>query len=296
MSDTPPVSTPRRLLNRVMRRAPVVAVLQLSGVIAASSRLHSGLNLAGMAPHIEAAFAQRHLSAVALVINSPGGSPAQTSLIFRRIRALAAENDVPVIAFTEDVAASGGYWLACAADEIYADESSIVGSIGVVASSFGFVELMEKFGVERRLHTQGDKKILMDPFSAEKPADVRRLTALQKDIFRAFKDAVQERRGEKLTLSERQAFSGEIWTGRKAVEHGLVDGIGDLRSVMRERYGDDVRFKVLGKEPGLLSRLMRRRFGGSGTAYPDTPLMPGNWADQLISAVEARTLWSRFGL
>ena len=165
-----------------------------------------------------------------------------------------------------------------------------------MASSFGFVELMEKFGVERRLHTQGDKKSLMDPFSPEKPADVRRLTALQKDIFEAFKDTVRERRGKKLKLAERQAFSGEIWTGRKALKHGLIDGIGDLRSVMRERYGDDVRFKVLGREPGLLGRLMRRRFSGTGTAFPDTPVMPGNWADQLISAVEARTLWSRFGL
>jgi signal peptide peptidase SppA len=286
-------------MARVMRRAPVVTVLRLSGVIAASSRLHSGLNLAALAPHIEAAFSQRRLKAVALAINSPGGSPAQTSLIFRRIRALAAENEVPVLAFTEDVAASGGYWLACAADEIFADESSIIGSIGVVASSFGFVELMEKFGVERRLHTQGDKKSLMDPFSPEKPADVRRLTALQKDIFEAFKDTVRERRGEKLTLADRQAFSGEIWTGRKALKHGLIDGIGDLRSVMRERYGEDVRFKVLGREPRMLSRLMRRRFGGTGTAFPDIPdipVMPGNWADQLISAVEARTLWSRFGL
>jgi signal peptide peptidase SppA len=296
MTDNPLISTPRRWLHRVVRRAPVVAVLRLSGVIATSSRLHAGLNLATLAPHIEAAFRQRRLKAVALAINSPGGSPAQTSLIFRRIRALATENDIPVLAFTEDVAASGGYWLACAADEIFADESSIIGSIGVVASSFGFVELMQKFGVERRLHTQGDKKSLMDPFSPEKPADVRRLMALQKNIFEAFKDTVRERRGEKLTLAERQAFSGEIWTGRKALEHGLIDGIGDLRSVMRERYGDDVRFKVLGREPGLLSRLMRRRFSGTATTYPDTPMMPGNWADQLISAVETRTLWSRFGL
>ena len=296
MTDNPLISAPRRWLHRVARRAPVVAVLRLSGVIATSSRLHSGLNLAVLAPHIEAAFRQRRLKAVALAINSPGGSPAQTSLIFRRIRALATENDIPVLAFTEDVAASGGYWLACAADEIFADESSIIGSIGVVASSFGFVELMQKFGVERRLHTQGDKKSLMDPFSPEKPADVRRLKALQKNIFEAFKDTVRERRGEKLTLAERQAFSGEIWTGRKALEHGLIDGIGDLRSVMRERYGEDVRFKVLGREPGLLSRLMRRRFSGTGTTFPDIPMMPGNWADQLISAVETRTLWSRFGL
>lgn len=279
-----------------MRRSPVVAVVRLSGVIAASSRIHSGLNLATLAPHIEAAFRQRRLQAVALAVNSPGGSPAQTNLIFRRIRALASENDIPVTAFTEDIAASGGYWLACAADEIFADESSIIGSIGVVASSFGFVEMMERLGVERRLHTQGDKKTLLDPFSPEKPADVRRLTALQKDIFEAFKGVVRERRGDRLTLLDRQAFSGDIWTGRKALEHGLVDGIGDLRSVMRERYGENVRFRILGKEPGLLSRLLRRRFGGTGVAEPATSITPGNWADQLISAVESRTLWSRFGL
>ncbi len=296
MTDTPFASMPKRLIGRAMRRAPVVAVLRLSGVISAPSRIHSGLNLGALAPHIEAAFRQRRLRAVALVVNSPGGAAAQSSLIARRIRSLAAEKEVPVFAFVEDVAASGGYWLACAADEIYADESSIVGSIGVIASGFGFVEMMAKLGVERRLHTQGDKKALLDPFNPETPADVRRLTALQKDIFESFKDVVRERRGGKLTLGERQAFSGEIWTGRKALEHGLIDGIGDLRTVMRERYGEDVRFKVLGREPGLLSRVLRRRFGGTAAAARGSLPVPGNWADQLISALEARALWSRFGL
>ncbi len=296
MTDTPFASMPKRLIGRAMRRAPVVAVLRLSGVISAPSRIHSGLNLGALAPHIEAAFRQRRLRAVALVVNSPGGAAAQSSLIARRIRSLAAEKEVPVFAFVEDVAASGGYWLACAADEIYADESSIVGSIGVIASGFGFVEMMAKLGVERRLHTQGDKKALLDPFIPEAPADVRRLAALQKDIFESFKDVVRERRGGKLTLGERQAFSGEIWTGRKALEHGLIDGIGDLRTVMRERYGEDVRFKVLGREPGLLSRVLRRRFGGTAVAARGSPPVPGNWADQLISALEARALWSRFGL
>lgn len=296
MTDTPFASMPKRLIGRAMRRAPVVAVLRLSGVISAPSRIHSGLNLGALAPHIEAAFRQRRLQAVALVVNSPGGAAAQSSLIARRIRSLAAEKEVPVFAFVEDVAASGGYWLACAADEIYADESSIVGSIGVIASGFGFVEMMTKLGVERRLHVQGDKKALLDPFIPETAADVRRLTALQKDIFESFKDVVRERRGGKLTLGERQAFSGEIWTGRKALEHGLIDGIGDLRTVMRERYGEDVRFKVLGREPGLLSRVLRRRFGGTAVAARGSPPVPGNWADQLISALEVRALWSRFGL
>lgn len=286
----------RRFVDLFPQRPPVVSVLHLSGVIATSTRIHSGLNLATLAPFIEAAFRQRRTQAVALAINSPGGSPVQTSLIARRIRSLSKEHEIPVIAFVEDVAASGGYWLACVADEIYADESSIIGSIGVVASSFGFVEMMQKLGVERRIHTQGDKKSLLDPFSPEKPADVRRLALLQRDIFETFKDAVREYRGEKLTLAERQAFSGEIWTGSKALEYGLIDGIGDLRSVMRERYGEEVRFKVISRESGLLSRLLSRRFSGSTCAAPKVSLVPSNWADQLISAVEARTFWSRFGL
>ena len=285
---------PKRLIDRAMRRAPVVAVLRLSGAIAASARIHSGLGLGALAPLIEAAFRQRRLRAVALTINSPGGAPAQASLIARRIRSLAAENEVPVVAFVEDVAASGGYWLACAADEIHADENSIVGSIGVISSGFGFVETMAKLGIERRLHAQGDRKTLLDPFSPEKPADVRRLTALQKDIFESFKNVVRERRGDKLTLDERRVFSGEIWTGRKALEHGLIDGIGDLRTVMRERYGKDVRFKAFGREPGLVGRILRRRLGAApaAEAFPAS----GNWADQLVSAVEARALWARFGL
>lgn len=286
---------PKRLIDRAMRRAPVVAVLRLSGAIAASARIHSGLDLAVLDPLIEAAFRQRRLRAVALTINSPGGAPAQASLIARRIRSLAAENEVPVVAFVEDVAASGGYWLACAADEIHADENSIVGSIGVISSGFGFVETMAKLGIERRLHAQGDRKTLLDPFSPEKPADVRRLTALQKDIFESFKNVVRERRGDKLTLDERRVFSGEIWTGRKALEHGLIDGIGDLRAVMRERYGKDVRFKVFGREPGLVGRILRRRLGAAAPAAESLPA-PGNWADQLVSAVEARALWARFGL
>ena len=286
---------PKRLIDRAMRRAPVVAVLRLSGTIAASARIHSGLDLGALAPLIEAAFRQRRLRAVALTINSPGGAPAQASLIARRIRSLAAENEVPVVAFVEDVAASGGYWLACAADEIHADENSIVGSIGVISSGFGFVETMAKLGIERRLHAQGDRKTLLDPFSPEKPADVRRLTALQKDIFESFKNVVRERRGDKLTLDERRVFSGEIWTGRKALEHGLIDGIGDLRAVMRERYGKDVRFKAFGREPGLVGRILRRRLGAAVPAAESLPA-PGNWADQLVSAVEARALWARFGL
>lgn len=295
MFGTPFASIPKRLIDRAVRRAPVVAVLRLSGAIAASSRLHSGLNLGALAPLIEAAFRQRRLRAVALAINSPGGAPAQASLIVRRIRSLAAENEVPVVAFVEDVAASGGYWLACAADEIHADENSIIGSIGVISSGFGFVETMAKLGIERRLHAQGDRKTLLDPFSPEKPADVRRLTALQKDIFESFKNVVRERRGDKLTLDERRVFSGEIWTGRKALEHGLIDGIGDLRTVMRERYGKDVRFKAFGREPGLVGRILRRRLGAAASAAESLPA-PGNWADQLVSAVEARALWARFGL
>ena len=182
----------------------------------------------------------RKARAVALLINSPGGSPVQSHLIYRRIRALAAENKRPVIAFAEDVAASGGYMIACAADEIICDPSSIVGSIGVVGGSFGFAKLMEKLGIERRLYTSGENKAMLDPFLPEKPEDVERLKAVQREIHEGFIDLVKGSRGARLKGPENTLFSGEYWTGSKAVELGLADGIGDLRSTLRERFGDDV--------------------------------------------------------
>ena len=266
---------------------PVVTVLRLTGVVGSMGPLRAGLTLARLAGPIERAFKARHVKAVALSVNCPGGSPVQSALIAGRIRSLAEEKDIKVYAFAEDVAASGGYWLACAADEIYANENSIVGSIGVISQGFGFKALIERFGVERRLHASGDKKAMLDPFLDEDPKDVLRLKALQKEIHESFKENVRQRRGERLKANERTLFSGEFWTGRKGVELGLVDGLGELRQVMRERYGEKVRLRRVDGE-----RRWWRRGIGLSVDLPE----PRDWASGLLAAVEERSLWARFGL
>ncbi|MEK9724634.1 MAG: S49 family peptidase [Rhodospirillaceae bacterium] len=232
----------------------------------------------------------RHLSAVALAINSPGGAPVQSALIAKRIRDLAYEKKVPVYAFIEDVGASGGYWLALAADEIYAQPSSIVGSIGVVSGGFGFADAIEKLGIERRLHTSGEKKAMLDPFGPEKPADVKHLQALQKEIHEDFKAMVRDRRGERLKGNSRTVFSGAFWTGTKALDLGLVDGLGDVRGVMRARFGDDVRLRPLDD----LRPWWRRRLALAATGAPTAGL--GGLGDEILGAVEERLWWNRFGL
>ena len=268
---------------------PVVAVLRLQGVIGtAGGPARRGLNAASLIGSIERAFSQSNLKAVALQINSPGGSPAQSSLIFKRIRAMASEKEVPVVAFAEDVAASGGYMLACAADEIYADESSVIGSIGVISAGFGFVDLMEKAGVERRVHTAGKSKSMLDPFQREKPQDVKRLRSLQGDIYEMFIDLVKSRRGDKLKGGDNKLFTGEFWTGKRALEFGLIDGIGELTSVMQERYGDNVVFRPIAeRKPWLTERLGVRAGPQAGE---------NGWAGDLVAAAEERALWTRFGL
>jgi serine protease SohB len=227
---------------------------------------------------------------VALIVNSPGGSPAQSHLIFRRIRQLAAEKKLPVIAFVEDVGASGGYMLACAGDEIICDQFSIVGSIGVVGGSFGFPKLMEKLGVERRLYTAGERKVMLDPFLPEKPEDLKRIKAIQKDIHEHFIALVRERRGSKLKGNEKTLFSGEFWTAQMAVELGLADRIGDLRSTLRERYGEKVRMPLISEGRGLFGR----RIPGLGS-LDALARQPGLAAD-LLSALEERAVWGRYGL
>ncbi len=267
-----------------LRGTPVVAVVRLSGVIGPLGPWRGGLSLAGLAPTLERAFALGGLKGVALAINSPGGSPVQSALIARRIRALAAEKKLPVFAFVEDVAASGGYWLATAADEIYADDSSIVGSIGVISAGFGFQELLQRLGVERRVHTAGARKSMLDPFRPESPDDVARLEALQREIHDSFKAQVRARRGERLKADDETLFSGEFWTGRRGLDLGLIDGLGDLRSVMRTRFGDKVRLRPVGGQRGWLMRRLGR------SAAPD------DWARGLLVAAEERALWARFGL
>jgi signal peptide peptidase SppA len=234
----------------------------------------------------------RHPRADALVINSPGGSPAQSHLIYRRIRALAAEKKLPVIAFTEDVAASGGYMIACAADEIICDPSSIIGSIGVVGGSFGFAKLMEKLGIERRLYTSGERKAMLDPFLPEKPEDVERLKAVQREIHEDFIALVKDSRGARLRGPEKDLFSGEYWTGRKAIELGIADAVGDLRTTLRGRFGNKVMTPLVAPE----RRLFGRQRSGIGMHGIDRLLQRTDLAEDIISAMEARTIWARYGL
>jgi signal peptide peptidase SppA len=227
---------------------------------------------------------------VALIINSPGGSPSQSHLIFRRIRQLSAEKKLPVLVFVEDVGASGGYMLACAGDEIICNEFSIVGSIGVVGASFGFHELMEKVGIERRIYTSGDRKAMLDPFLPEKAEDVKRIKAIQKDIHDNFIALVKERRGSKLNGADKTLFSGEFWTAEKAIELGLADRMGDLRSVLRDRYGEKVHMPLISAERSLFGRWL------PGVNLVDALARQPGLADDLISALEIRAIWGRYGL
>ena len=269
---------------RWFRRRPTVGVVRLAGGIGLPSPLRNrGLSISSLAGPLERAFALKNLRAVALAINSPGGSAVQSSLIAKRIRTLAAEQNVPVLAFVEDIAASGGYWLATAGDEIYADESSLVGSIGVVSASFGFAELLQRAGIERRIHTAGAHKAMLDPFRAERAEDVARLAQVQQEIHDNFKAQVRERRGSRLKGDEADLFNGDIWTAGPALALGLIDGIGDLRRILRGRYGDEVKLVSVTPQRGWLRRRLRLE-------------QPDGWAEQLLVAIEERGLWARYGL
>src|ERR1700728_969739 len=270
---------------------PVVPVVRLTGVIGFGTPRRPGLSLASVARTVDRAFATRNAAAIALAINSPGGSPVQSHLIFRRIRELAQEKKCRVIAFVEDAAASGGYMIACAADEIIADPNSIVGSIGVVGASFGFDKLIDKIGIERRLYTSGEHKAMLDPFLPENSDDVARLKKLQREIHDSFIALVKSRRGGKLAGPENDLFSGEYWIGTRGLELGLIDAIGDLRTVLRERYGDKVVTPLISAERGWLGR---RVAGVTGAQLLQA--MPAGLAEDFISALEARALWARYGL
>jgi signal peptide peptidase SppA len=274
------------------KRAPVVPVLRFSGAIGAVTPLRPGITLSTSASAIEKAFSMRGAKAVAIQINSPGGSPVQSMLIYTRIRALAAEKGLKVYVFAEDVAASGGYLLALAGDEIYADQSSIVGSIGVITATFGLDELIHRIGVQRRVYTAGESKDTLDPFLPEKPEDVERIKALQSDVHASFIDLVKARRGSRLDKADVNLFTGEFWSGKKALELGLIDGVADLRTKMRELYGDEVRLKLVAPSTSWFRR-KRSIFAEGGVL--DFGFSPGGLAADLISAIEARALWSRFG-
>ena len=277
-----------RLIPRRLRPdTPIVPVVRLSGTIGVATPLRPGLMISTVARALDRAFAMHGARAVALLINSPGGSPSQSHLIFRRIRQLADEKKLPVYAFIEDVGASGGYMLACAGDEIICDTYSIVGSIGVVGGTFGFVEAIRKLGIERRVYTSGERKVMLDPFLPEKPEDVERIHALQTDIHAHFIALVKSRRGTKLSAADETLFSGEFWAADRAIALGLADRIGDLRSEMRARYGEKVKLPLIEGERSWIGRPLPGVMSGAGIdASPES----------LISALEARALWSRYGL
>jgi signal peptide peptidase SppA len=275
------------LPERYRRTHPVVPVVRLSGPIGAVSPLRQGLSLGACAPALERAFTMKEIAAVALVINSPGGSAAQSHLIHRRIRALAAEAKVPVIAFVEDVAASGGYMIACAADEIVADPSSLVGSIGVVSAGFGFQGLLERLGVERRVYTTGPAKAMLDPFRPENPADIARLKDIQSDIQALFTELVRSRR-PRLSGDPDDLFSGAVWSGRQGLALGLVDALGDVRGTLRARFGDTVKIQLVEQvRGGLLARLLRRKEPGIEALAA---------LEGAVALLEERAAWARIGL
>ena len=271
----------------------VVPVVRLSGVIGAVTPLRPGMSLAGVARTLERAFEVKNAKAVALMINSPGGSPVQSRQIYVRIRQLAAEKKLPVLVFVEDVASSGGYMIACAGDEIFCDPSSIMGSIGVVGGAFGFQDLIKKIGVERRLYTAGAHKAMLDPFLPENPDDVARVKALQREIHAIFIALVKQSRGSRLKGADDVLFTGEYWAGETSVSLGLADAIGDLRSTLRARYGDKVLTPVIAPATGMLSSLLGRKSAGAGalTSIDGIAGLP----DELISALETRAIWAKFG-
>ena len=258
-------------------KVPTVAVVRLNGVIAPSARPGSALNDAGIAPLLERAFKKGKPAAVALAVNSPGGSPVQSSLIGQRIRRLSEETQVPVYAFVEDVAASGGYWIAAAADEIWVDPTSIVGSIGVISAGFGLHEFIGRYDIKRRVYTAGESKSFLDPFQPENADDVARLRAIQDDMHSVFIRHIQDRRGPKLSEDD-ALFTGEFWVGARAVELGLADGVGQLDAWIKARFGDKVRFQRYGQRRSLLSRIGAEAMGG------------------LTQTLEERALYARFGL
>ena len=263
------------------KKKKIVAHLKLSGVIGNAGKFKQGIDFAGQEELIKKAFSLRKAKCVAITINSPGGSPVQSHLIYSYIRQQAKKNNKQVIVFAEDVAASGGYLIACAGDEIYANPSSIIGSIGVIYSSFGFTELIKKIGVERRVHTAGKNKSTLDPFLEEKKEDIERLKNIQLDLHKDFINVVEKSRGEKLKKSEVELFSGEFWSGTKSKELGLIDEIGDANQVLREKFGEDVIIKKFEKSKSWLSKKLSSS---------------NDHVDQVANILEEKSIWQKYGL
>ena len=261
------------------KKKKIIPHIKLSGVIGNVGKFKQGIDFSGQEDIITKAFSLKKAPCVAITINSPGGSPVQSHLIYSLIRQQAKKNKKKVIVFAEDVAASGGYLIACAGDEIYANSSSIIGSIGVIYSSFGFTELIKKIGVERRVHTAGKNKSTLDPFLDEKKEDIERLKNIQLDLHKDFIEVVEKSRSSKLKKSEVELFSGEFWSGRKAKELGLIDGIGNADQILREKFGEKIIIKKFEKTKGWLAR----------------KLSSENHTEQVISVLEERSIWQRYG-
>ena len=262
------------------KKKKIVSHIKLNGIIGNAGKFKQGIDFSGQEEIIQKAFSLKKAKAVAITINSPGGSPVQSHLIYKFIREQAKKNKIKVIVFAEDVAASGGYLIACAGDEIYANSSSIIGSIGVIYSSFGFTELIKKIGVERRVHTAGKNKSSLDPFQEEKKEDIERLKNIQLDLHKDFIEVVEESRGSKLKKDGIELFSGEFWAGSKAKDLGLVDGLGNANEILKEKFGEDVVIKKFEKSKGWLSKKLSSS---------------SNQMDQFVNILEERSIWQRYG-
>ena len=267
---------------------PLVVVVSMEGVIGAKSTGRKNINLSNLQTQLENAFKIDKAKAIAILINSPGGSPVQSDLIATKMRQLSIEKRKPILCFCEDAAASGGYWLAAAGDEIYAAPASIIGSIGVIFSGFGFDELIKRYGIQRRVYTQGKRKLQLDPFSPENPDDIEHIKELQADIHTYFKDYVRNRRGDKLKDDEDNLFSGQFWTGNKALELGLIDGLGHYEQVCREKFGENVKFKIISGKSGLSLRSLLE--GKLGIFHQEKII------DDAVDIIIEKSHWSRLGL
>ena len=269
------------MFKSLFSKATIVPTLRLSGVIGQAGFMRSGLSISSLDKLIDKLFADKKSPAVALIINSPGGSPTQSSLIAEKIINLAKEKNKKVYAFVEDVAASGGYWLACSADEIYLDLNSIVGSIGVISPGFGFVDLIKKMGIERRVYTSGKSKSFLDPFKEEKKEDIDRLKNIQEQIHENFIDYVKKRRGAKLSSSnEDEVFSGLFWVGKKGVELGLADGVGSINEVIKEKFGKKAKIKIIDQKKSFLQKRLSSSIN----------------SNDIFNRLEEMIMWSRYGL
>ncbi len=286
MTTTKNNSLIQKFCQKLLNKNPNIALINLSGVIGKGGKIESGINIDNTNPLLEKAFATKNLKAVAININSPGGSPVQSELIFQRIRELSLEKKIPVFTFAQDVAASGGYFILLAGDEIFAHNASIIGSIGVISAGFGFEELIKKIGVERRIYAQGKNKSILDPFSPENPESIAILKAAQKDCYESFRELVKTTRGEKLKRSDEELFNGAFWSGKTAKDIGLIDDVVDMRTLLKSKFGDKIKFiNIETKKKGIIKELLSSKINFSS-----------NLTTNLLDKIEERSSWNRFGL